>query len=446
MRKLLTITAMAIVLFTFCACQPTPTTMDSSSYGSLKIEDDADNVRCEQHLELDDDIQLVISASVFEPKGDFHKGNLVWQAIDSSFVEKVSRALSTNSIYYKALETRSELTSAITTYCNQLDLVRDKISSEDVRMLEGIISNMQTALTDSLETEPVITLDDVMVETEAKIQTGEKNKAVLVLGSSNRKEFIRITNFRWKDIMFDQPASSTISSEAALQNASGILQKLGLADEFSLAAIKSTSSEYTLVANIANQSGIGDYQADKRIELVFTRNIGGQNQVFSQQIEDGTTGREYDETVFWELIKMEFDNNGLVEFVWQQPCSITLDPEEIHPIDLTAAVNAMCQFMSNSQNQYVYSPLGIDPRKVNITVDKIELGMTCILGPDKTFLVIPVWEFYGNVAYVNDNGEIKYVSISGLNAGQILDEPEVYNSLCTINALTGKRIDRTQGY
>lgn len=446
MKRIFSILFMILIIGAMSACQPTPIASTQSSSSIQEIKEDAGTTRCEQHFELDDNIQLVISASVIEPNGEFHKGNIEWKEIDSSFVEKVCQALSNNSIYYKAIETRSELTSSIETYRSQLDLVRDKLSPDDIRMIEDVISEMQDALSTSLETEPAITLNEVMVENEAKIQTGVNNKAVLVISDSGRKKFIRITNYRWKDIMLEQAPSEYISDEDAAQKAKKILQNMGLIDEFSLAAIKHASSEYTLVANWANQMGIADYPPDKRTELIFTRNVGGQHQVFSQQVEDGTSNREYDETVFWELIKMYFDNDGLVEFVWQQPCSVTIDSKGIQPISIEAAIDAMRQFLSVSQNKYSYSTYGIDSKNVTINIDRIELGMTCILGPDKTYLTIPVWEFYGNISYINTSGDIKYVSLSGLNAGEILDEPELYNSICTINAITGKRIDRTQGY
>jgi hypothetical protein len=405
-----------------------------------------EQARVERSVSLDDGIQLVISASVHEPTGEFPQGKVDWQPIDSNCVKNVANAFSTDMVFYEAVETQSELTEALMTYQEQLDAVRDQLSPADIQMLEGVIDDMQGALSSAPEAESIIPIDTVMTEQEAKIQTGNQNKAVLVIGDSNRKKFIRISNYRWNDIMQNNDASDAVSEDAAMQLGAGVLKELGLSDLFSLNAVRHTSSEYTLVANLANQMGIINAPADDRVELIYMRNIGGQKQVFSQQIEDGTTAREYDETVFWETIKMYFDNDGLVEFTWQQPCSITLDSKENQPISLETAVNAMTQFMEVSQNRYTYAPLAIDSKKVTVRIDSIELGMTCIVGPDETFLAVPVWEFYGNIEYINDDGDVKYTSISGSNEGQILDEPIPYNSLCTINALTGKRIDRSLGY
>ncbi|MEN6419848.1 MAG: DUF6034 family protein [Clostridiaceae bacterium] len=439
-----------VFVFVLCAlllgaCQPTPQVIHPTSVSSYEVGE-REQVRVEKSISLDDGIQLVLSASVNEPTGEFSQGKVEWQLIDSNFVKNVASAFATDAVYFEAVETQSELTEALLTYQEQLDAVRDKLSPADIQMLEGVIGDMQDALSAARENEPIIPIDTVMTEQEAKIQTGNKNKAVLVIGDSNRKKFIRISNYRWNDIMQTNDASGAVSEDTAMQLGAGVLKELGFSDLFSLSAVRHTSSEYTLVASLANQMGIINAPADDRVELIYMRNIGGQKQVFSRQIEDGTTAREYDETVFWETIKMYFDNDGLVEFAWQQPCSITLDSKENQPISLETAVNAMTQFMEVSQNQYTYAPLAIDSKKVTIRIDSIELGMTCIVGPDETFLAVPVWEFYGNIEYINEDGDVKYTSISGSNEGQILDEPIPYNSLCTINALTGKRIDRSLGY
>lgn len=445
MKKAFAFLILALLLCAFIACQPTPQAMQLSGVSSSGAGE-YEHVLVEESVSLDDGIQLVLSASVNEPTGESPQGKVEWQPIDSHFVKSVVNAFSTDAVFYEAVETQSELTESLLTYQEQLDTVRDQLSPVDIQMLEGVIGDMQDALSTAPEAESIIPIDTVMAEQEAKIQTGNKNKAVLVIGDSNRKKFIRISNYRWNDIMQNNDASDAVSEDAAMQLGAGVLRKLGLSDLFSLSATRHTSSEYTLVASLANQMGIINAPADDRVELIYMRNIGGQKQVFSQQIEDGTTAREYDETVFWETIKMYFDNDGLVEFAWQQPCSITLDSKENQPISLETAVNAMIQFMEVSQNRYTYAPLGIDSKKVTIRIDNIELGMTCIVGPDETFLAVPVWEFYGNIEYINEDGDVKYTSISGSNEGQILDEPVAYNSLCTINALTGKRIDRSLGY
>ena len=445
MKKISIFITVIVLLGVLGACQPTPG-MEAQPSESYETEEENGYIQYKKCVALDDGIQLVISASVVEPNGEFLQGNITWQSVDASFVDNAAYAFSNNHTFYKACETWPELTSHIQTYTNQLDSVRDKLSADNIQMLEGIIANMQDALGSAPETEPAISIDEVMTEQEAKIQTGCKNKAVLVIGGGNRKKFIRISNYRWKDIMQGQPTPRPISEEDALQRAENILKKLELADDFTLSAIRYTSAEYTLVASTANQTGISDYPVDERIELIYMRNIGGQKQVFSQQIEGGTAGREYAETVFWEMIKMYFDNDGLVELVWQQPCSIVIEPDACQIISVDEALNAMSQFMSVSQNRYTYSSLNIDPKRITVRIDSVELGMSCIVGSNNAILAVPVWEFYGNIEYIDDNGDVKYIAMSNVYGNQMQDESIAYNSLCTINALTGKRIDRMLGY
>jgi hypothetical protein len=82
-----------------------------------------------------------------------------WQAIDSEFVTSVVKAFSTDSTFYETVETQSELTEALLTYQEQLDTVRDQLSPADIQMLEGVIGDMQDALSSAPETEPIITID-----------------------------------------------------------------------------------------------------------------------------------------------------------------------------------------------------------------------------------------------------------------------------------------------
>lgn len=427
--------------FALAACQPTP----KLNTGALENVGVAPTFY-EQEVALYDGIQLVISASVIAPDGPFVQASIERQTIDASFVEKIAQTFSVNSVFYKCCETSPELTLAIMTYERQLESVRSKLPESEIQYIEGIIENMKRALASTPETEPVVSLDQVMEREDAKIDTGHEKKAVLVFSRGERRNFIRITNNRWKDVMFDDVAPLQITEEDALRQATDILRKLGISDEFSLVATRTISDEYTLVVRAMNQLGLADYPYDHRIKLIFMRDIYGKKQVYSEQIAEGTWRSEYADMIFWEMIEMEFDNDGLALFNWQEPGSVTIDSSESQIIDLETAVDAMCEYMTVSQNQYSYNALGFSPKNITIHIDRIELGMSCIMGENRTILVVPVWEFYGNVEYIDSSGKARYVKIDGLNAGQTSDEPFEYYSLCTINALTGKRIDRGLGY
>ena len=69
--------------------------------------------------------------------------------------------------------------------------------------------------------------------------------------------------------------------------------------------------------------------------------------------------------------------------------------------------------------------------------------MSCILGRDRTIEVVPVWEFFGEIEYRDASQNVRYIS---LLQHCLTDETRGCNSICTINALTGKRIDRGLGY
>lgn len=435
MKKYLYVYIMLMIVLT--ACQPTPT-----QNATEPLSSDAISPSYEKEAELSDGIRLVISASVTAPEGPFVQTDIERLPVDASFVEKIVKALSDDHAYYLSCEPVPELTLHLMTYMSQLESARSKLSQSDIQLSESVIANMQRALASAPETEPAISLAQAMEAEEAKINTGDEIKAWLVISNNDRKDFVRVTNHRWKDVMVEDVPELKITEADALRQATDILRKLGIENEFSLVATKYSSNVYTLIVNALNQAGSANYPYDHRIRLFFMRDIGGQKQVFSEQVSDGTWASEFMSKVFWEMIEMDFDNDGLLSFSWDEPCETVIDTSDTQVISLEAAVDAMCAYMKVSQNKYAYG----GTQGVTIRIDRIELGMTCILGENRTRVAIPVWEFYGNVEYTNSAGETAYVLIDGAEEGRISDKPWEYCSLCTIDARTGKRIDRGLGY
>ncbi len=437
-KKQQIITFLIVLAFVFnSACQPTPTPNITAPVNS-----DATPPAYEREVELSDRIRLVISASVTAPEGPFVQTDIERLPVDASFVEKIVQALSDDPAYYMGCEIVPELTLHLMTYMRQLESARSKLSQSDIQVNESVIANMQRALASAPETEPVISLAQAMEMEEARINTGNEIKAWLVISKNNRRDFVRVSNHRWKDVMVEDVPGLKITEEDALRQATDILCKLGIEGEFSLVATKYSFDGYTLIVNALNQAGLANYPYDHRIRLFFMRDIGGQKQVYSEQVSDGTWASEFMSTAFWEMIEMDFDNDGLVSFSWDEPCETAIDTSDTQVIGLEAAADAMCAYMKVSQNKYAYG----GTQGVTIRIDRIELGMTCILGENRTRIAIPVWEFYGNVEYTNSAGETAYVLIDGAEEGRISDKPWEYCSLCTIDARTGKRIDRGLGY
>lgn len=79
-----------------------------------------------------------------------------------------------------------------------------------------------------------------------------------------------------------------------------------------------------------------------------------------------------------------------------------------------------------------------DDMSKTINVDRIELGLMRITDPAtrSSGLVIPVWDFFGNVTTAFKNGEKSYSELD--------DDP--LNSVLAINAIDGTLVDRSRGY
>ena len=79
-----------------------------------------------------------------------------------------------------------------------------------------------------------------------------------------------------------------------------------------------------------------------------------------------------------------------------------------------------------------------DDMSKTINVDRIELGLMRITDPAtrSSGLVIPVWDFFGDVSIAWKDGEISYSELD--------DDP--LDSVLTINAIDGTLVDRNIGY
>ena len=229
-----------------------------------------------------------------------------------------------------------------------------------------------------------------------------------------------------------------------------ILSQLGLADEFDVVKVKKWTLVHTMVDAILDENG---YEFPKGKQegqcVIFMRNIGGAKQVYSDQVQDGAQDGEFGTAVFWEILQIQFDNDGLVYFDWQEPGEVEVDAayQAFHEYLGTSqnkyTYEPFREYLSSSQNRYSNMPSELNPENITIVIDRIELGMTCSIGKNETIEAIPVWEFFGEIEYRTDSGEVFFVDMARQGLAK---ETSGCNSICTINALNGKRIDRGLGY
>ena len=137
----------------------------------------------------------------------------------------------------------------------------------------------------------------------------------------------------------------------------------------------------------------------------------------------------------WEYESLTFlvNNEGIVSMEW------------INPYDVSEVITNNTTMMDFNKIMDIFNKMIVvtnaylsDNMSKTINVDRIELGLMRITDPAtrSAGLVIPVWDFFGNVTNALEGGEQSYSESD--------DDP--LNSVLTINAIDGSIVDRGLGY
>lgn len=137
----------------------------------------------------------------------------------------------------------------------------------------------------------------------------------------------------------------------------------------------------------------------------------------------------------WEYESLTFlvNNDGIVSMEW------------INPYDVSEVITDNTTMMDFNKIMDIFNKMIVvtnaylsDDMSKTINIDRIELGLMRITDPAtrNTGLVIPVWDFFGDVTNALENGEQPYSELD--------DDP--LNSVLTINAIDGTLVDRSIGY
>lgn len=137
----------------------------------------------------------------------------------------------------------------------------------------------------------------------------------------------------------------------------------------------------------------------------------------------------------WEYESLTFlvNNDGIVSMEW------------INPYDVSEVITNNTTMMDFNKIMDIFNKMIVvtnaylsDNMSKTINVDRIELGLMRITDPAtrSAGLVIPVWDFFGNVTNALEGGEQSYSESD--------DDP--LNSVLTINAIDGSIVDRGLGY
>ena len=216
------------------------------------------------------------------------------------------------------------------------------------------------------------------------------------------------------------------------------------------------SIEQNQAVNAANEllslMGVSDYSyktsslvfgsingtVQKAYRLSYSRVLGNNSFTLTSApaggggaIDDGKGG--YIEG--WEYESMTFlvNNDGIVSMEW------------INPYDVSEVITNNTSMMDFNDVMDIFNKMIVvtnaylsDDMSKTINVDRIELGLMRITEPAtrSSGLVIPVWDFFGNVTTAFKNGEKSYSELD--------DDP--LNSVLAINAIDGTLVDRSRGY
>ena len=437
-----------VITVTMLACQPTPEIteyrQEDNTTDYQHLSDDIPDFY-EKEETLSDGIQLKVKANVVKPDGALSVGTVKRYPFDVSLISRLGDILWGNAPMYEYYEPKHELAEYIVACREQIDAAKDVLSESDIAYIEMTLKDMEAAMPNAPDEGKPAAYDKIFSYDNGfiKIDTGKGRQAMFQALSSEHRNILSFMDLGFKKQLVEEIEPLHVSDADAERQAKEILEKLGLKDQFAVVKTGVHPINHTIVDEVLANKGYHFPQRHERRYVIFMRKIGDAKQVYSEQIQYGSTDGGYDAAVFWEVMEFQFDNDGLVSFTWQEPGDVSITQENVSVIDLDTAYEAMLSYLKSSQNRYTYESFDLPPEKITISIDRIELGMSCVLGVNRTIEAVPVWEFFGEIEYMDAQGNVSYVN---LLEHRLTNETRGCYSICTINAMTGKRIDRGLGY
>jgi predicted small secreted protein len=222
-----------------------------------------------------------------------------------------------------------------------------------------------------------------------------------------------------------------LSKDAAQQKATDALAAFGL-DGMVLSACDEVWGGVFL------QGGTADSQGHHAYKLEYVREIGGvpitraDNDIFEGQISDSESTDKDKVSVGFSVEQVQFiiDDTGIIQFIWQSPYETVETVTQSSMVKSFDEIEGIFSKMILITNAYQ----GDDEVRLSIAVTKAQFGLmrVAVKNDNDSFLLIPVWDFFGTTT----------VEASGGTGG----DQNIYLSRLTINAIDGSVIDRSLGY
>lgn len=448
--KRLGILSICVIMLTLTACKSTPENNVSEMPPNKMVSDGEGTVfsdfpsRYAKQEELHDGINLSVNADVVLPETALCTAKIERYSFDMPLIKKVAGVLFGDAPIYQYADTKQELLEYSATMKRQIDIAGDVLSEGGV-LIQQVLENIETALPTACDSEEIATIESIFSYDNGftEVETGREKKATFQALSDTYRQIISYYNLGFRKHLLEDIAPLSLSEEEALEQAWDILRQLGLSEEFLVVKTGIHTINHTLADQILEDHSYAFPSRHERRYVIFMRKINGAKQVYSEQIQRGAVMGAYGTAAFWELLEMQFDDKGLVGFNWNEPGNVVVDTNNVSVISLDSAYQSFIDYLGSSQNKYTYEQFNIDSKKITIAIDRIELGMSCVVGKNGSIEAIPVWEFFGEIRYLGDSGESLFVDFDGQ---QLTQKTRDCNSICTIDALSGKRIDRGLGY
>ena len=221
---------------------------------------------------------------------------------------------------------------------------------------------------------------------------------------------------------------SDLTEAEAVEAANALLEKMGLARDFTLSQI-ATAYRGSLLKDDQSQCYM----------LYYERLFDGIPSLFCSDISNNVLRYQADWP--YEMLSIGVGEMGVVHFEWISPIKTSrVLSENVSIMDFEALMD---RFEKSIAYSYVPIEKNVSARALYIT--SIEFGYTRIaaINQENTGILTPSWSFYGyEVDYYDSQDDTQLV----LSEDNSILRAEPAHCFLTLNALDGSVIDRSLGY
>lgn len=266
-------------------------------------------------------------------------------------------------------------------------------------------------------------------------------RAFLQFTNNNRYIGISAASKLYPELTLPEPM---ISADSAIETAKRLAEQFGIAD-YAYAAIEPGARIDDLT---------GRYEADPAETpylVYFTRCMNGVQVTFdATPSAGGQFGSSYAEEMPYERLTVGVDSQGICFVQWKGLCAVascidenckvlSLEEAETRAAKYLSFLYPISDALNETNTEGQAQPLLETQRgsiqSSTVRIDRIVLGWMQVRdgASTKESRLVPAWDFFGTVERTYENGET------------VVTDGGLY-SLLTLDAATGARIDRENGY